>query len=130
MSQSHVHHPSRTGYDPHQIWVDLCPECEERSKNLPMALMELDPVRFREAWLRAFWWQPDGDTSLKLSRAELPLLKQLWAMQVALERFFGWPVGSVPQNPVRNRATPLAIDIQRRKVGPATEVSLDPREGV
>ena len=95
---SHVHHPSLPGYDPQQIWFDGCQECELRSRDLPMAVLHLDPMRFRQAWLRAFWWQHDDDTSLRLSKAEIPLLRQLWAMQVTLERFFGWPVGSMPQN--------------------------------
>jgi len=97
---SHDHHPSLGGYDPHQVWFDGCDVCGERSKGLPMSMMELDAQKFREAWLRAFWWQHDDDTSLKLSQAEIPLLKLLWAMQVALERFYGWPVGSLPANPL------------------------------
>ena len=65
-----------------------------------MSMMELDAQRFQEAWLRAFWWQHDDDDSLVLSRAEMPLLKLLWAIQVALERYYGWPVGTMPENPV------------------------------
>jgi hypothetical protein len=106
---SHASHPSLPGYDPFQIWCDGCQECELRSRALPMSMMELDAQRYREAWMRAFWWQHDDDTSLHLSQAEMPLLKTLWAMQVALERFFGWPVGSMPQNPTPGRARVLAV---------------------
>jgi hypothetical protein len=96
---SHVHHASLPGYDPRQVLVDGCGECHLRSLGLPMTMMELDGQHFRDAWLRAFWWQHDDDTSLHLSQAEIPLLKTLWAMQVALERFFNWPVGSLPEAP-------------------------------
>jgi hypothetical protein len=95
---SHASHEIQALYDPRQVWVDGCAECHLRSLSLPMSMMELDHQAFRDAWLRAFWWQHDDDTSLHISEAERPLLKQLWAMQVALERFFGWPVGSYPDN--------------------------------
>ncbi len=100
-----THHPhtAHPNYDPRQIWFDGCAECHVRSLGLPMTMMELDAEQFREAWLRAFWWQHDDDTSLHLSETETPLLKQLWAIQVMLERFYGWPVGTFPENPDRGQ---------------------------
>ena len=96
----HDNHAGHPGFDPSQVWKDGCRECAQRASQLPMSMMELDPERFREAWLRAFWWQHDDDTSLKLSEVERPLLRQLWAIQVMLERYFGWPVGMFPDNHV------------------------------
>lgn len=102
-SMTHANHEINPGFDPRQIWKDGCTECGNRSRLLPMSILELDPERFRQAWARAFAWEHDDDTTLNLSQAEMPLLKQLWALQMVLERFFGWPIGVLPDNPSQHQ---------------------------
>jgi len=94
---SHVHHESLPGYNPAQLLHDGCPECEQRGAQPAAALGHLDHERFLRAWARAAAWQrdrlPDDE---ELSVAEAPMLRSLWAVQVAFERHLGVPLGYLP----------------------------------
>lgn len=96
---SHVYHEGLDGYDARQILHDLCPECEARGKDLPMALAHMDNQRFRKAWRRAYdWLGSNGDYNAvgPVSHAEVELLNVLWGVQVIFERL-GIPLtGEVP----------------------------------
>ena len=107
----HDDHEGFPGFDPRQIWKDGCAECRQRARTLPMSMLELDPEHFRAAWQRAYAWEHDDDTSLRLSQTELPLLRQLWAIQIMLERYFGWPIGRFPDFPLQGLAHDLNAEL-------------------
>ena len=89
----HAFHEDLAGYDARQIWHDGCPECEGRSLSLPMTIASLDKKGFRRAWQRAMDWNTDKNIGV-VSRAEMPLLTQLWCMQLIMQRYSGLP--SIP----------------------------------
>jgi hypothetical protein len=107
----HDDHEGFPGYDPRQIWKDGCAECRQRARTLPMSMLELDPEHFRAAWQRAYAWEHDDDTSLNLSQTELPLLRQLWAIQIMLERYGHWPIGRFPDFPLQGLAHDLNAEL-------------------
>jgi len=94
---SHSFHEALRGFDPGQILVDGCAECEHRSSDLHVALSYLDDQRFANAWRRAYdHHASDGRATGRISNAEAPLLTLLWDLQVVLQRF-GIPLnGAVP----------------------------------
>lgn len=89
----HDYHDVLPGYDERQIWHDGCGECEDRGERV--AIDKLDHNNFARAWKRAAEWNQHGSAGLAISRAEAPLLRVLWLVQVQLERQ-GWPIGVVP----------------------------------
>jgi hypothetical protein len=78
---------------PRQILQDGCRECEQRAKDVHVAIAHLDTKMFAFAWHRAAAWQQHGGGDI--SNAEAPLLRALWAVQVQLEQR-GFPIGQVP----------------------------------
>jgi hypothetical protein len=89
----HASHETLSGWNPHQLLVDSCDECEARARMDDYGLPYLDAHRFAAAWVRAAEWNridPGG-----ISIAEAPLLNVLWAVQVQLERL-GVPLGTIP----------------------------------
>lgn len=97
---SHVFHDAQPGFDARQILHDGCSECEERGRDLQLALAHLDEPTFARAWKRAFDLKAsngDHDAVGGPSHAELPLLNVLWGIQVHLQRA-GAPLdGEVPR---------------------------------
>lgn len=94
---THANHPSLPGFDPRQLLVDGCPECEERGSDYVTAICHLDGVRFRAAWERAAAWQStDSSEALAIAVAEVPMLRALWAVQVMFERLYRVPLGELP----------------------------------
>lgn len=90
---THAYHEGLTGYNASQILHDGCGECEERAKRDDHGIGNLDRLNFTRAWGRAAEW---GQSPLSnLSRAEMPLLNTLWAVQLKLEQF-GVPIGTLP----------------------------------
>jgi hypothetical protein len=89
----HDHHESLPGYHPDQLLHDGCDECEDRGQHVHEAIAKLDEDRFVLAWKRAGELQLHGLPHV--SRAELPLLRALAAVQVQLERH-GVPIGVLP----------------------------------
>jgi hypothetical protein len=92
---SHDYHEQLHGYDPAQILVDNCGECEARSEYSDHGISSLDSDRFEAAWKRAAAWFRAGGVWEEVSDAEVPLLAVLWSVQVQLERL-GVPLGTVP----------------------------------
>lgn len=90
----HSEHTTLDGYDPEQLLHDGCDECEYRGENPALAISNLDPARFLRAWERAGTKQLHGLRNA--SRAELPMLDALSAVQVQLERV-GWEIGLMPR---------------------------------
>lgn len=90
---SHTEHTSLEGYHPSQLLHDGCPECEARAKRVDDAISKLDPERFVIAWQRSAQRQLHGLRDA--SRAEMPMLDALSAVQVQLERR-GLPIGLLP----------------------------------
>ena len=84
---SHAFHDALPGFDPAQILVDGCEECEWRGEQPARAISCLDANNFRRAWERAAQWVSGGVEGLSsLSDAERPLLTTLAAVQAQLER--------------------------------------------
>jgi hypothetical protein len=81
---SHDYHEQLHGYDPAQILVDNCGECEHRSEYSDHGISSLDSDRFEAAWKRAADW--NWSRAGQVSDAEAPLLSVLWSVQVQLER--------------------------------------------
>lgn len=79
---THDYHDSLPGYDPEQLLVDGCRECEARASSFTHGIDMLDPARFARAWHRAHVWQASGLPNV--SRAELPMLAALAAVQYQL----------------------------------------------
>jgi hypothetical protein len=78
---SHDFHERLPGFDPQQILVDGCRECEALSRRLDHGISSLDPDRFAAAWERAQQWQTKGLATI--SDAELPLLDTLHSVRLA-----------------------------------------------
>lgn len=87
---AHAYHDQLPGYDPRQILVDGCHECEERSKDLDLAILKLDEQRWIDACNRAKQYALadvlDDTTTGPISDAERPLLRVLWAVEVMHKR--------------------------------------------
>jgi hypothetical protein len=88
---SHDYHGELPGFDPQQILVDGCHECERRSRWNDHGISSLDPERFAEAWLRARRWQSKALVRhaggwATISDAEVPLLDTLSSVQIAQHR--------------------------------------------
>jgi hypothetical protein len=89
---SHDFHERLPGFDPQQILVDGCRECEARSQRNDHGISSLDPDRFAAAWLRAQELETEGLDNL--SAAERPLLLTLSSVQIAIGRA-GWTLADV-----------------------------------
>jgi hypothetical protein len=94
MMSTHAAHSSLPGYDPGQILVDGCRECERRGSDAFEALTHLDVFTFQRAWERAAEWQLHGLPTL--SHAESRMLSALMGVVIQFERL-GWPFGVVPR---------------------------------
>jgi hypothetical protein len=81
---SHDYHEGLPGFDPQQILVDGCLECETRSRWSDHGICSLDRERFAEAWVRAHQWHMKRLDNV--SDAELPLLETLASVQAAMRR--------------------------------------------
>jgi hypothetical protein len=93
---SHDYHESLPGFDPAQILHDGCGECEYRAALDTHGITQLDPNNFARAWVRAAQWN-QGRLHGGISRAEMPMLKVLWAVQVQMERGGQPMIGILPQ---------------------------------
>jgi hypothetical protein len=81
--------------DPRQVLSDGCGLCERRSREPHLAIEPLSTAEFPAAWARAAEWHRHGGAKLGLSRAEMPVLRFLWAIEVQMEKR-GFQVGSCP----------------------------------
>jgi hypothetical protein len=91
---THDYHDEMPGFSADQLMVDGCGECEYRSAQPGHGIAELDPQRFRSAWLRAAILHKRGLATV--SRTERPLLDVLWQVQLQFERISGVPIGAWP----------------------------------
>jgi hypothetical protein len=91
---AHDYHDVLPGFDSAQILHDGCDECEYRAALATHGITQLDRDNFARAWTRAAEWNQLGLSGI--SRAEVPMLKTLWAVQVQLERW-GVPIGVLPE---------------------------------
>jgi hypothetical protein len=92
----HAYHDGLPGYSPAQILHDGCEECEERSREPEGGIVHLDNQNFARAWKRAADWNRfPGDGLDDIARAELPMLRILWAVQLKLDHR-GVPIGQIP----------------------------------
>lgn len=87
---SHDYHEALPGYDPDQLLVDGCAECEMRAGFADHGIGNLDPARFRHACIRARMWQRDGLANI--SDAELPMLTVLAAVEAQLDVMWTAPL--------------------------------------
>lgn len=100
---THGPHSAMPDYSPNQLLVDGCGECEYRV-NLPdRGIGTLDRGNFAKAWVRAAEFERHGLPDV--SRAERPMLRVLWVIQVQLENQ-GWPIGRVPSSDALWTLTP------------------------
>ena len=100
LTSVHDYHEGQPGYSPDALLHDGCAECAARSQEIGGGLAHLTPQRFAWAWHRAAQWQSGLGHVEGLSRAEIPMLETLWAIQVQLERH-GIPIGQFPLPPLR-----------------------------
>jgi hypothetical protein len=91
----HAYHENLPGYDEAQILHDGCDQCEQRGTSRNLGIAYLDRIRFARAWHRAAQWNQGQLDDRTLSKAELPMLDALWAVQCQLENY-GNPIGQVP----------------------------------
>jgi hypothetical protein len=89
----HDYHDGLPGYSANQVLIDGCGECEQRALSPEHGLAQLDQGNFARAWGRAAQWNRDGLPDL--ARAEIPMFRVIWAIQLHLERL-GTPIGSLP----------------------------------
>jgi hypothetical protein len=89
----HAYHEGLPGYSPDQILHDGCPVCEDRAASRNLGLATLDMRAFARAWARAAEYNRRGLPDL--SKAEMPMLDVLWAVQCQLE-IHGVPIGAIP----------------------------------
>lgn len=85
----HNYHPASSNYDEKQILFDSCGECQRRSKNVALAIREMDGSTFERAWKRAYDLESsrgNRDAIGIVSDAERPVLEALWAIQIEFER--------------------------------------------
>lgn len=95
----HDYHEVLPGYDPARLLQDGCAECEARGADPLEAIVRLDPVQLRRAWARAAAWQRDRLPGREpVSKAEAPMLRTLWAVQLAFERAGTAPLGVLPKS--------------------------------
>lgn len=94
----HDYHEGLPGYSPEQILHDGCGECEDRARSQDGGLGHLDQQNFYRAWSRAAEWNRSG--AAHVARAEIPLLRILWSVQLKLESCAGVPIGIVPRGVV------------------------------
>lgn len=95
---AHDYHDALLGYDPRQLLVDGCAECERRGKDVALSITSLDPPRFCRAWRRAYDLAASRGNHAAVgpvSSCEAPMLDALWAVQVQLERL-GVPIDGRP----------------------------------
>jgi hypothetical protein len=92
----HSYHQACPGYSPAQILHDGCGECEDRGRNLALAIGSMDKGCFVLAWRRAADWNREIGPVPDVSAAERPLLEALWAIQLRLENY-GIPIGELPR---------------------------------
>lgn len=96
----HDPHEMLPGYDPRQILVDGCQECEHRAQRLGLAFGNMSSGTFAKSWRRAAAWNLDRVEEVgSISRAERPLLDAVWMMQIQLERECGLPLGEIQARP-------------------------------
>jgi hypothetical protein len=89
----HDNHETLSGWNPLQLLVDSCDECEARGRLDDHGIPYLDAERFAAAWQRAADWNRTDLGGISITEA--PLLNVLWAVQVQLERL-GVPLGTIP----------------------------------
>jgi hypothetical protein len=89
----HDYHDGLPGFSEAQILHDGCGECEARAASRNLGIAHMDRTRFARAWARAAAWNKGGVPDV--SKAEMPMLDVLWAVQVKLEEH-GVPIGQVP----------------------------------
>lgn len=90
----HDIHENLPGYHDDQILHDGCGECEDRGRSRNLGIAHLDKYRFARAWARAAEWNRAGLGNV--TKAEVPMLDALWAVQCQLENY-GVPIGRVPR---------------------------------
>jgi hypothetical protein len=74
----HDVHETKPGFDPRQILVDGCPECERRGADIVVELNHIDIPTFKRAWARSQeFHHAIISTGLHISSAEAPLLRVL-----------------------------------------------------
>jgi hypothetical protein len=91
----HDYHEGLPGYHPDQLLHDGCAECEARGKDVATAIGHLDRTNFIRAWARAADWNKGRLNDSAVSKAEAPLLRVLWALEIKFEPR-GIAVGSCP----------------------------------
>ena len=114
---THSFHDRLDGYDPRQILVDGCSECEARGADLRSAFAHMDTQTFTRAWRRAFDINAsDGSHDVgRESAAEADLLLVMYAIQVELQRR-GIPLdGSVPHGPPPDQPLDLYQSIEQER---------------
>lgn len=85
---AHDYHDILPGYHADQILHDGCGECEFRASDLSTAIGSLDHVNFIRAKRRAIDWNTASGVALHISKAEVPLLRVLWAVHLQEVRQF------------------------------------------
>lgn len=89
---AHTYHDDLPGFDERQVLHDGCPECEHRSKDLMLALGQMDVGRFAATARRALVYRA-GDQStrdeLHVAKAERYLLD---VVGIIVEKFVSVPL--------------------------------------
>jgi len=92
---THTYHDALPGYSPAQVLHDGCDECEQRAASFDHGIATLDRQNFARAWERAATWNRHGLPDL--ARAEMPMFRCLWSVQIRLQSAAGLEPGSLPQ---------------------------------
>jgi hypothetical protein len=89
----HDDHASLRYYDPSQILVDSCQECEWNSTHPAATIINMDAETFQRTWKRAIDYERLGNPAV--SYTEIPILTLLWGVARQLETR-GIPLGGLP----------------------------------
>jgi hypothetical protein len=115
---SHDYHEGLPGYRPAQLYYDGCTECEQRTKDLILAIQHVRSLR--DAWRRACLFEKGSLGGDEVSEAEAPLLRLIWAMAVRFERQ-GIPLGVYPPDAVSSLIANLTMLADA--IGPSTDTT-------
>ena len=83
---THVFHDGLPRYDARNLLHDGCPECEERSREPMLGILNLDPANLHRLWTLMVALKYDGVYKWQPSDATLRLVQAAYEVSVVMQR--------------------------------------------